>query len=138
MGKMITQRNEAACPKSHSLFSGGIRIQIQLISVSPDPGNPRNEGREWDQGPFSSEADSFTSFYGKTGDFTLPGLEKRGLMGSFSAKKISEGRGYLKICILSLEIRKCTLTVTRRIKVESKGLSDKGVPGGRGRYLWFH
>lgn len=33
------------------------------------------------------EADSFTSFYGKARDFRLPGLEKKGLMGSFRVKK---------------------------------------------------
>lgn len=67
----------------------------------------------------------------KDGRFRLAGLEKRGLVGTFSPKRISEGRRYLKICTLSLGIRKWAPTVTRRIKVISRDLSDGG-GGGRG------
>lgn len=33
------------------LVSGRIRIQIQPISVSPDLGDPRDQGGQWAQGP---------------------------------------------------------------------------------------
>lgn len=105
--------------------------------MSPDLGDPRNEGGEWAQGPCLSVADSITSLYRRDGGVRLPGLVKRGLMGSFSSKNISEVRGYLKISTLSLGIRKCTLAVTRTIKVRNKGLSDKGGPGEKGRHLCF-
>lgn len=72
----------------------------------------------------------------KDGRFRLAGLEKRVLVGSFSPKRISEGRTYLKICTLSLGIRKWAPTVTRRIKVISRDLSDwgGGEVGGVGWY----
>ena len=66
----------------------------------------------------------------KDGRSRLAGLEKRGLVGSFSPKRISEGRRYLKICTLSLGIRKWAPTLTRRIKVISRDLSDGGGRGG--------
>lgn len=52
--------------------------------------------------------------------------------GGFSPKDVSAGRGYLKICTVSLGIKKWVPTVTRRIKARSTGLSDKGVPAAEG------
>lgn len=55
-----------------------------------------------------------------------------GLVGSCSPKRISEGRTYLKNCMLSLGIRKLAPTVTRWIKIRRKDLSDKGAPAQSG------
>lgn len=49
-------------------------------------------------------------------------------MGRFSSPKSSEGRGYLQVFTLPLEIRIWAPTVPRS-QVRYKGLSDKGAPG---------
>lgn len=125
---MEAQRNEASGPKSHSLLV----LESGFQFSSPLAGDPRDEGGVWAQGSCSSGVDPFTSLYRRAGGYRLPGLGKKGFTGSFGSQKLSEGRGYLRICAFSLGIRKYAPTLP-----PCKGPSDKGSLGQTGGCLGF-